>query len=330
MNDIEPVNLNFEDSGDWYSLPDWADYFISVGRQLAQADRTDSRILTAIVVPTRAFGAAFAALGIVVSDAAAREQTSNAAHFEMLFDQTPGTPVIYRKNRTRTFKGLLQDPAELDGKLYIRVQVNSDEGGGTTHYVDEARALQVQLGSHSGKLPKNQSGKNARNAHSFVESLLGAADPVQLGHRSRYCCALIGNRNALEYEIRRTRLAIHANGQQATGHLQDVLRVDRFVSSGEAHRVALVPASTERPSAEIIENVELGVVYDGARAFLSNSDAWHNRHQLVILDRTEPYFDDAINAVNARFTQNRVAGESAPAPVDVPAGGEFLSFREAV
>ena len=35
MTIIAPINLHFEDSGNWYSLPEWAEYFINVGKQLA-------------------------------------------------------------------------------------------------------------------------------------------------------------------------------------------------------------------------------------------------------------------------------------------------------
>ena len=72
MSALTPVSLHFEDSGEWYSLPEWAEYFISVGKQLASADDSTSRIVTAIVVPTRAYCAAFVSLGMVISDAAAR------------------------------------------------------------------------------------------------------------------------------------------------------------------------------------------------------------------------------------------------------------------
>ena len=34
MSDVAPVNLHFEDSGDWYSLPEWAECFISVRKKL--------------------------------------------------------------------------------------------------------------------------------------------------------------------------------------------------------------------------------------------------------------------------------------------------------
>ena len=154
MTVIAPVKLHFEDSGEWYSLPEWAEYFISVGTQLASADLSDSRAVTAIVVPTRAFGAAFVSLGMVVSDAAARDHASQAAHFEALFDLPPGTNVIFRPKPGKTLRGIMQAPEECDGKLCVRVQVHSRDGGGLTYILDESRASQVQPARHSGKLPK--------------------------------------------------------------------------------------------------------------------------------------------------------------------------------
>lgn len=213
MSSPSPVNLHFEDSGQWYSLPKWAEYFIGIGKQLVCANNADTRIVTAIVVPTRAFGAAFVSLGMVISDAAARDRASEAAHFEMLFDLPPGTPVIYRPRPGRVLRGILQLPEESDGELRIRVQVHSRAGGGLTYILGESCALQVQPARHSGRLPKNQ-GNSTRFTNEFVEGLLGETDPVQLGVRSKVVCTIVGRKNVLEHEIRQTPLAIHYNGER--------------------------------------------------------------------------------------------------------------------
>jgi hypothetical protein len=329
MSVLPPVQLHFEDSGHWYSLPAWAEYFISVGKHLASADQSESRVVTAIAVPTRAFGAAFVSLGMVISDAAARDHASESAHFEKLFDLPAGTPVIFRPAPGKTLRGVLQGPEEYRGKLHLRVQVHSSVGGGLTHLVDESRAMQVQPARHSGKLPKKQGGDNARFANQFVDSLLGDADPVQLGLRSKLVCAIVGKRNALEHEIRQTPLALHANGhRRAEGQLQDVLRVNRFVAGQQSHRSALVPVGGGSPPDDVIAGTEMGVVFDGALGFLKWGQLWHGRHQIIILDRTEPFFDDAISAINTRFAQNRVDGDAALPGSNAPPGGEVLAFRE--
>lgn len=334
MSELAPVNLHFEDSGEWYSLPEWAEYFIGVGKQLASADHSTSRIVTAIVVPTRAYCAAFISLGMVISDAAARDLSSAAAHFEKLFDLPAGTPVILRQAPRKVLKGVLQGQEEYNGKLYVRVQVQSRDsrtGGGLTHLIDESRALQVQPAKHSGKLPKKQGAENKRFANSFVDGLLGDADPVHLGLRSKLVCAIVGKKNALEHEIRQTPLALHANGdRRAEGQLQDVLRVDRFVSGQQSYRSALVPVGSSPPSGDVTSKVEMGVVFDGAAGFLKWGSMWPDRHQIIILDRTELYFDDAISAINSRFSQNRADAEFPLVVSAAPSGGEVLAFREAI
>lgn len=334
MSTPSPVNLHFEDSGIWYSLPEWAEYFISIGKCLAVENNCESRIVTAIVVPTRAYCAAFVSLGMVICDAAARDHSSATAHFEKLFDLPADTPVILRQPARKVLKGVLRGPEEYNGKLYVRVQVQSRDartGGGLTYLIDESQALQVQPAKHSGKLPKKQGAENKRFANTFVDSLLGDADPVQLGLRSKLVCALVGKKNTLEHELRHTPLALHANGdRRAEGQLQDVLRVDRFVADEQPFRAALVPVGSRPPSAEVTSNVETGVVFDGAAGFLKWGALWPDRHQVVILDRTDLYFDDAITAINSRFSQNRSGAEAALPASAAPPGGEILAFREPI
>jgi hypothetical protein len=74
----------------------------------------------------------------------------------------------------------------------------------------------------------------------------------------------------------------------------------------------------------------MGVVFDGALGFLRWGQLWHGRHQVIMLDRTEPYFDDAISAINTRFSQNRTGGDGALPGSAAPPGGEALAFREAL
>ena len=156
---------------------------------------------------------------------------------------------------------------------------------------------------------------------------------MQLGLRSKLVCALVGKRHSLEHEIKHTPLAIHVNGHRhSEGLLQDVLRVNRFVTGQQSHRSALVPTGAGFPASEVVDSTEMGVVFDGAPGFLKWGQLWQGRHQVIILDRTEPYFDDAISAINKRFSQNRADGDAAAAlpGSEAPPGGEVIAFREAL
>ena len=201
-----------------------------------------------------------------------------------------------------------------------------------TYWVSESQCLNVQpTGGPSWKLPKIQGRQNIRTANKFVDTLLGEVDAVQFGLRSTFACALVGRRNVLENEIRKTPLAIHVNGDpHVEGNLQDILRVDRFLGPQQSHRSALVSIGADPPSTDVLNNVDMGVVFDGAAGFLKWGTMWQSQHQVVILDRTEPYFDDAINAINTRFSQNS-AHDGGEMPVaQAPPGGEILAFREAL
>lgn len=334
VSEIAPIDLYFDDSGDWQKLPTWAAYMLSVGQHLSYCDHPTGRQVTAIAVPTRAYCAAFITLGMVIGDANASKPSSAAGHFQNLLSLPIGTPVIFRQRPRKVLKGVLKGRETCSGKIYVRVQVQSLDahtGGGLTHLIDESRALQVQPAKHSGKLPKKQSAANKRFANSLVEKLLGEADPVQLGMRSRNMCALVGKASVLEFELRHTQLAVDATGDcPAQGTFQDVLRVDRFVSSQQSFRTMLVPVGTNMSPDNIDPEIEKGVVFDGAIGFLKWGDLWPDRNHIIVLDRTEAYFDDAINAINTRFTQNRVDAEPSLPSEYAPPGGEVLSFCEAI
>lgn len=329
MGDGDPLVLHFEDSGEWCSLPQWAEYFISIGKRLALAPPTENRLTTAIIVPTRAYGAAFVSLGIVIGEASQADQPSAAAHFEQLFDLPPGSPVLYRPSKGKVLRGILLSPVEERGELWIRVQVHSREGGGLTYLVKEKYALTVQpSGGKPRKLPKKQGSAGVRSINSFVDQILGEADPVQLGLRSKVVCALVGRRNVLHDEISRTPFSIRLNGERyASGELQDILRVDSFVTPQQSHRTALVSSAASKPP---VEPVGVGVVFDGGAGFLRLGSSWRSKHQVVVLDRTEPYFDDAIQAINSRFTQCSKRTDGIIPDGDAPPGAELLSFGESI
>ena len=335
MGDVPLTNLYFEDSfGEWHRLPEWAEYFISVGEQLALADfDSANRIVTAFVVPTRAYCAVLVSLGMVVSDARRGNQPSEVAHFKKLLDLPPKTPVIYQQGPRKTYNGILQTPQERNGERLISVQISmpSKKGGEITCLIPEARALQVQLAAHSGKLPQIPSGKNKRFSNEFVNILLGESDSVQLGIQSKFVCAIVGQKSLLEYEIRHTPFAAHADGGSwEKGWLQDVLRIKRFTTEAQTHRSALVPVGISQPSSDVIGKIEMGIVFDGAAGFLKWGAMRPDLHQVVILDRTGLYFDDAINSINSKFSQNR-AETKLPLPysdIPLPPGTEMLAFRE--
>ena len=100
--------------------------------------------------------------------------------------------------------------------------------------------------------------------------------------------------------------------------------------ANQDYRSALVTLGKRPPSGEVLARAEKGVVYDGAVGFLKWGSMWEGRHQVAVLDRTEPYFQDAISAINERFARHGAQDGVIVPDGDTPAGGEILVFREPV
>lgn len=331
---VKTITMQFEEDGEWHNLPAWAEFFINFGKQLVLADHSKSRNVAAIVVPTRAYCAAFTSLGIVIGDVAKQSLPSKELHFEKLFDLPRGTPVVYRPTPTTILRGILQEPDEHNGKLVIRVQVQSSEpgrSGALTHLIDENRAYQVQPAKDFGALPRHPIEREDRFANNFVESILGAADPIQLGLKPRVVCTFIGHRNTLEQEIRQTVLAVHHDGLlRAKGTLQDVLRVDCFMSDEQIHRCALILPSSSLQTSDVVDKIESVVVFDGSAGYLKWGTKWPRQHLVIVLDRADPFFHEVIIEINSRFLQNHVNAENTIDISGAPPGTELFIFQEEV
>ncbi len=328
MESSRAVRLNFDDDGRWCSIPDWANYFISLGRNLAQANVSAGILVVALALPTRAYAGAFVSLGLVIAKLASRESESETGYFEKLLALARGTPVLYRENNRR-LRGILRGFERVSGKIYVKIQVQSDTAGSLTLFVPEDRAFRVQLVQEQNwKLPKRPGSGQFTKAGPFVEKLLGHANAAESCVNSNLVCVLVGRRNTLRQEICETRLAVHVNASKyREGRLNDVLRMRGFCGSEQACRSAFVTSGRKLPVG-LIDKVDTGIVFDGATGFIRWGSLWHGRHQVVILDRTEPYFRDAVNAINERFAKCGSEEAAIVPEAETPAGGEILVFRD--
>ena len=322
-------DLYFKDEGDWHNISEWARYFIAVGEELAFAPRDDNRIITTMILPTRAFACAFIGLGIVLADET-RQSQNTCEHFEKLFDSPVDTPVVYCHETGKRYKGRLRHPKDFNNELFVGVQIQNMDGGRLTEYIAESDAWRVQLADHAGKLPKKQGGRNVQVADQFISSFLGSADhAAEFSLRSKLACVLVGRKNILENEICRTPAMIGAKmNQSVEGKMQDILRVRSFASPNFQYRSTLLSIGPRPPATELLKNVEIATIFDGASGFLKWGSMWRRCHQVIVLDRSEPYLDDAVQEIKEKFSQDQSGGETSLPDCEPPPGVEVFAFRE--
>ena len=134
---------------------------------------------------------------------------------------------------------------------------------------------------------------------------------------------------ALELSYKRqkkTKLSVGPRARETSaGTLQDILRIRRLSSTSEAFRSDIFPVRSKGHAMESEEMAPHLVVFDGAVGFLKWRHIWPHCNWVVILDRTEPRFEEAAQIVNEDYF-SRVDEEKLELPDAPPVSVELVSY----
>lgn len=320
-------SLRYRRGYSWYPLPDWVHSFISVGAALTHQPADTHRTVVGMAVPTRAFAAAFTALGVVAA-LAHRQSGENRprAHFDRLAALPAGTPVTVVSGSRRT-KGVLRGCAMRDGRQLLRVQYSTR---GDMHLLPVEESLRIQLtAAEAADLPGRPAPRAMRTRAGFAGRLFPGIDAHEFVTTSQLDCVLIGARNVLRQEIVGTRLAAAEPGTTpVSGTLQEIVRVRDFARGNDAYRSDLQAATGKHVELPAHLPAPVVTVFDGAGAYLRWRHLWRRSHLVVVLDRTEAPFDIAVQQLNQEFMRPDIAGADPPGLAAVPPGCELLIYQE--
>jgi hypothetical protein len=242
------------------------------------------------------------------------------AHFQRLCLLEPGTPLLLREGK-KTFRGIFEGCDEEDGRVRVTVRVERNL----------LRKLPLELADRLEvapakkiTLPQRQIGSDAERPGPLLETFLGTAAAEQFIGKTRLECLILGNASQLCDEIEGVTLGL-SHGR-VTGTFQEILRVQRFLPGIVPYRTDVVPVQRESSSNVSQYSAPLLVVFDSAMGFLKWRDYWRRSHWLIILDRTDPNFGEAANALNQEFVENRI-DEVTDIPL-VPSGLEAMAYEE--
>lgn len=327
------------DCGEWMPLPSWAHFYTDVGAAAASTRCADTRLVVGLAVPTRAYAAAFTALGVVLGAAeSSGMDEEDKEYFEQLYRTRPGTSVrFFDEKAGRIKRGVLSGTDTVDGKRVLRIQVTRTardterRGGSQTYLVSMESARKITLADgENWQLSATQSGRRVSGETTLSGALLDAGKARRFVTGSSFDCAILGEASILRKEIKETRVAVGdpvVNGSK--DHLQDVLRVRRFGGVGQPYRSRVIPTATWKRRASLKGPKPKVAVFDGAAAFLKWRDHWRESNWVVILDRTQRLFESAAATLNEAYAANRLRDASLKAIGQVPAGVELLAFEEA-
>jgi hypothetical protein len=315
-------------------LPEWGNFFIEIGRRVAEWGTGKNRLVVALAIPTKAFAAALAAVGVVLAKPnITYQQVDINQHFEQLRSSPKGTQVFFQygeKLLVASYEGV----AYLYGEpmLFIRVGKRryGINDGSLTYRVRRQDCHRVMFSSreHTPLCLEDEIGQPFIISD-FLAGLIGEAEALQFSTKTKLDCVILGNINTLKQEITSipfTCKSVLSPFQE--GVLQEVLRVQKFIpNQNQPYRsefLKVIGNQSPQTAGGLVPNV---TIFDGATGFIKWRDDWCNSHWIVLLDRTEPHFREAVDIINNDYSY-RVGDEDIQLTVTPPDGVELVIYEK--
>lgn len=273
----------------------------------------NSRLIAAVATPVRAFAAALCGVGAVLRLSAEPVAVDVGRRLAELTALPLGASVVCRNDNAKTQRGVFAGFDEIDGCRFVVVDI----GGSVARKIPVERCDRIEV--FDGEAPSGRRVATVRTAKAgLVSAAFGDGDATAFLRASRLDCILVARERELEFEVGEP-FALVSGRNTVEGCLQDLLRIMRFGRKGDAHRCDVVPTISwpvrrdQKPSPAV-------VVFDGAHAYLRWGEIWPSSHHIVVLDRRDSRFDEAVDRVNATHIRGRVNGlvpQLPPTPVSL-------------
>lgn len=318
----------------WSLLPNWGQFFLNIGSMIAANHSTSHRIVAGFAVPVRAFAASLTATGVATALATTTPFTAEyvTQHAEWFRSLPAGTPLVYRK-RNNTLQKCTFDQWFIQGGE-PRVRVKLECAGNSTATLPPSLLLGVEkLSDEAFTLPRHQAIRRIVSDRelAFLSAYLGQGVARELIMYSRLDCLVIGPIGQIQEEMRETRFAVEGVGSGfVEGSLNMIARLRPFLTDSSAYR-ADIYAQTHAPKDFVtFKSPPAVVIFSGATSFLTWRDFCRTSHWVVILDRTDPHFQEATTELNQEYILKRADQELRDNLPTVPSEIEAVWYQEAL
>ena len=308
-------------------LPEWAYFFMQLGYQLATVANDNHRIVIGLAIPARVFACSLVATGIILTKAG-NENFSSTMQIQYINGLKPGTPVYVRADDNRKYHGIIKGFIEFNGEKLIKIRTGKSEIKG---YKLNDYASRITVSDQKGSLPKYQKrGYPTEVPSEFLRSCLGKELAQKHILDSSFEALLIGKKMDIKHEIKSIPLNCKTSGEPTDipGFLHEILRVRQFSGRNKSYSSQWVSSSNINPEKAIGKQPPHLIVFDGAVAYIKLGHKWQFAHQVVLLDRTESNFFDAIELLNQNYTYRSAGGVKFP--IKIPNGIEMMVYRNSV
>jgi hypothetical protein len=308
-------------------LPEWAYFFMQLGHKLANMPNDNYRMVVGLAIPTRVFACSLVATGIVLGKIN-NESPADPIQTRYIRNLKPGTHVHVRTDNNKKLRGIVTKFVDFNGKQYISIR--------TTQSIERCfpvddYASRITVAERDVNLPKHQqSGYSIETPSRFLHCCLGEELAKTYILDSSFEALIIGKKSVTQHEICDISFICKASEKSTAteGCLQEILQVRQLSGANKSYRIQCVSPSNITPEREIGAQTPPIVVFDGAIAYIKLNHKWRSAHQIILLDRTERQFGDAIELLNQNYAY-RLSG-SFKFSIRIPDGIEMMIYRDGV
>lgn len=317
---VSMKNLQFLDETGWKPLPDWCKAYTDLGCELVSYPRTNAKLRVALAIPILDFAATFTAIGVVL--ASANRPADDHNYSKYIREQPIGKSVVYRVNN-RKYKGTIENFIERNGEMYVEIRTGRLE----TRQLNLSKdASKIIITDKDFRLRDYQHGGKVASTSVFIDGLV--VDPEAFVTQTQLHCLIVTRISKFRDEVEAINLGLEINGEMVHGSAQEVLRVRQFLGSNQAYRCQVTAVSGSVEDEVPLESAHPPIViFAGSNSYLKHYSRWPNSHQLVLLDRTERTFQDAVDNLNESYGR-RVESSVPSHRFSIPPGVDGMIFEE--
>ncbi|ACZ43539.1 hypothetical protein Tter_2651 [Thermobaculum terrenum ATCC BAA-798] len=315
----DPGSWQLLEDGVCVHMPEWAQFFLELGQEIACYEVRDRVPVVAVSLPARSYAAMFAAVGVVRSRARINTIADNEEYFEQLWalaGKGDRIPVEYREAGKR-IQGYLTGRSQ-DGEVR---RLHIDLGKEGVRKITPQIASRIVLKEKIGK-----QGRGKANRNPALSAVLDLPDLTDFLGRARLDCIIVAQKNEIRPESGlRIRPYQSANIEV---EVNDILRVKEWLVDWGAYRTHIVSERLRdngRVPQESLRHAPV-VIFDGAKGFIQRRGEFTGLPWLILLDRTERGYRDAAQEVDA-LDSTRVGDAEKLRIPHIPQGVELVAFE---
>ena len=314
--------LHFQNGYRYFPLQPWAQFFLGLGSTLATIRSEKNKFVAALALPTRSYAATLIGAGLSCTSFFLNPDISEK-HIELVISLPNGTPVRYLNNG-KLIKAIKQEVINYENKLRIGLMVEGD--GNKTIYIDSKDANRIEVSEKQyDRLPMHQKGRDISPPSNLLNELL-LNRSYEYVFRTRVDGLVVGSFNSLQYESQTTLGFISEDGMVHQGFLHELFRLKGLQPASCGHRF-LLRSAISNVSEELDNGLSADsfVIFDGALGFTKWKEYFHNHSWIVLLDHTEPNFQNAVSQINQEYIY-RSDGDAKISFPFLPGGIEMMFF----